>query len=83
MSLDYSQLRSLTVNRLIRALERDGFRLHRQRGSHRRYIHGDGRRVTVPYHSSGSALLPKTLRSIIGVQAQWMESDLHRLGLLK
>ena len=30
--------------------EQLGFRLLRQRGSHMRYRHADGRVVTVPYH---------------------------------
>ena len=50
MPIDYSRLRSLTPRRLIRALEQDNFFLKRQRGSHRRYAHTDGRRVTVSFH---------------------------------
>lgn len=46
--VDYSLLRSLTARRLEKALTREGFRIARQRGSHRRYSHPDGRRVTVP-----------------------------------
>ena len=43
--IDYSTLRSLTASELCRALEHDGFTLARQRGSHQRYTHPDGRRV--------------------------------------
>jgi predicted RNA binding protein YcfA (HicA-like mRNA interferase family) len=45
--IDYSTLRSLTAHEVCRALERDGFTFTRQRGSHHRYAHPDGRRVTV------------------------------------
>ena len=50
---------------LIRALERAGFEAVRQRGSHRRFRHPDGRMVTVPVHGSsdvGRGLLRKILR---------------------
>jgi predicted RNA binding protein YcfA (HicA-like mRNA interferase family) len=45
--------RSLTAREIISALIRDGFSLHNQRGSHQRYRHADGRRVTVTYHRPG------------------------------
>jgi len=82
MAIDYSKLRSLTAREVIRALLADGFVLRAQRGSHRRYYHGDGRRVTVPFHSSGGTFVPKTLRSILEEQAHWTEEDLKRLRLI-
>lgn len=80
--IDYSKLRSLTARELVRALLADGFVLKAQRGSHQRYRHADGRRVTVPFHGSGGTFVPKTLRSIIDEQARWTESDLKRLKIL-
>jgi predicted RNA binding protein YcfA (HicA-like mRNA interferase family) len=77
-----SRLRSLTARRLIAALEADGFVLDRQKGSHRRYVHSDGRAVTVSFHRSSETFAPKTLHSMIEVQAGWKEQDLVRLGLL-
>lgn len=50
--MDYTKLRSLTAREIARALRRDGFELKRQRGSHRRYVHSDGRRVTLSFHRS-------------------------------
>jgi predicted RNA binding protein YcfA (HicA-like mRNA interferase family) len=50
MAIDYSQLRSLTAREMITALIRDGFFLRAQAGSHQRYRHPDGRRVTVSFH---------------------------------
>ena len=81
--IDYSKLRSLTASKLITALERDGFCRKRQRGSHHRYTHADGRRVTVTFHHPGQIFKIGTLQSMIGKQAQWSEEDLKRLKLLK
>jgi predicted RNA binding protein YcfA (HicA-like mRNA interferase family) len=47
MAIDYRGLRPLTARELIAALMRDGFYFVRQAGSHQRYRHPDGRRVTV------------------------------------
>jgi predicted RNA binding protein YcfA (HicA-like mRNA interferase family) len=82
MPLDYSALRGLTARRIVAALLRDGFLLDRRSGSHRLYRHPDGRRVTVSFHRPGQTFLPKTLRSMLELQARWTESDLRRLSLL-
>ena len=47
-----------------RILEKAGFFLARQSGSHRIYKNAEGRRVTVPYHS-GKELHPKILKNIL------------------
>jgi predicted RNA binding protein YcfA (HicA-like mRNA interferase family) len=83
MGIDYGQLRSLRAREFIAALVKDGFHFVRQRGSHQRYRHPDGRRVTVAPHGSGDAFRIDTLKSMIERQAQWTEKDLKRLGLLK
>ena len=80
--IEYSTLRTLTAGKLIRALARDGFLYRRTVGSHARYVHTDGRRVTVPYTRRGETFAPKTLRSIIERQAQWTPDDLQRVGLI-
>ena len=82
MTVDYSRLHSVTARHLISALERDGFALARQKGSHRRYRHPDGRRVTVSFHHASDTFRIGTLRSMIEVQACWGAEDLHRLSLL-
>jgi predicted RNA binding protein YcfA (HicA-like mRNA interferase family) len=46
-----------------RLLERHGFSLARQRGSHRQYRHPDGRSTTVPFHGSRD-IAPTLLRQI-------------------
>ncbi len=58
------KLPRVTAAEAIRALERAGFALSRQSGSHRIYKNAAGRRVTVPYHA-GPVLHPKVLRSIL------------------
>jgi predicted RNA binding protein YcfA (HicA-like mRNA interferase family) len=59
--IPWGALRSLTAREIISALIRDGFSLHNQRGSHQRYRHADGRRVTVTYHRPGDTVRPKYL----------------------
>jgi predicted RNA binding protein YcfA (HicA-like mRNA interferase family) len=82
MAIDYHGLRSLTARELVVALVRDGFYFARQTGSHQRYKHRDGRRVTVAPHGRGDTFTTKTLKSIIESQAHWTENDLKRLKLL-
>ena len=83
MTVDYSRLRSVTARQLAKALVQDGFEQTRQRGSHRRYRHADGRRVTLTFHHASDTFPLPTLRSIIERQACWSQGDLIRLGLLK
>ena len=55
----------LTAREVIRALERAGFQVQRQTGSHARLKHTDGRVVTIPIHAGqdiGRGLLRKILR---------------------
>ncbi len=49
---------------VIRVLERAGFSLARQSGSHKIYKNKAGRRATVPYHT-GKILHPKILKNIL------------------
>ena len=69
MAIEYGRLRSLTARELITALNRDGFALGRQVGSHQHYRRSDGRRVTVTFHRPGDTFAPKTLKSMIETQA--------------
>jgi len=60
-----SRLPVLRPEQVLNALEKAGFHLVRQRGSHARLKHNDGRVVTVPLHSGqdiGRGLLRKILR---------------------
>lgn len=57
----------VTSKELIRVLEGLGFEVVRQKGSHLRLKHSDGRVVTVPVHLGqdiGRGLLRKILRDV-------------------
>ncbi len=58
------RLPRVTATETVRALERAGFALARQSGSHRILKNAAGRRVTVPVHSR-TILHPKLLKSIL------------------
>jgi len=52
---------------LVSILEKLGFKIIRQKGSHLRLVHPDGRKTTVPIHSGekvGKGLLRKIIRDI-------------------
>lgn len=60
-----SGLPALTGTRLVKSLQRLGFRVIRTRGSHCFLRHADGRRTVVPVHRGetiGRGLLAKVLR---------------------
>jgi predicted RNA binding protein YcfA (HicA-like mRNA interferase family) len=58
------KLPRLTARQIIAALEKVGFSLARQSGSHMIYKNAAGKRVTVPFHAS-RILHPKVLKSIL------------------
>jgi len=55
-------MKSVTPRRMVKILERKGFRFVRQKGSHRLYRKGD-LRVTVPIHNKDLKL--GTLQNIL------------------
>ena len=60
-----------------RLLQRQGFTLARQRGSHRQYRHPDGRATTIPFHA-GRDIAPTLLRKIardIGLSVDELLAD--------
>ena len=60
-----SRLPVVKADQLVKALKKVGFEEVRQRGSHLRLKHSDGRVVTVPIHQGqdiGKGLLRKILR---------------------
>jgi len=58
------KLPRLTAEKIVRLIERKGFVLVRQSGSHRIYKNGDGKRFTVPFHSK-QILHPKILKNVM------------------
>lgn len=69
-------LRPLRGRKIILKLERAGFVWRRQRGSHARNVHPDGRGVTVPMHP-GDVPVP-VIRSI-PAQTGLHEDEWNRL----
>lgn len=58
------RLPRLTAKQIISILEKHGFKLVRQSGSHKIYRNSEGKRATVPFHDN-KILHPKILKSII------------------
>ncbi len=58
------KLPRLTAAEVIKILEKCGFALARQSGSHKIYKDVAGKRATVPFHSA-KILHPKVLKSIM------------------
>lgn len=75
------QLKSTTAREWIRALEREGFKPRKSKGSHHVYQHSDGRRVLIVYHKLSDTFGPKTIRQILD-RVGWDEDDLKRLKLI-
>jgi predicted RNA binding protein YcfA (HicA-like mRNA interferase family) len=70
------RLPRLTAREIITVLEKVGFSLARQSGSHMIYKNPTGKRVTVPFHGS-KILHPKVLRSILrdaGIEPEALEA---------
>jgi predicted RNA binding protein YcfA (HicA-like mRNA interferase family) len=71
-----TRLPRLTAQEIIKVLERKGFALARQSGSHKIYRNPGGVRITVPFHP-GKILHPKLLKSIME-DADLSVADLRR-----
>ena len=71
------RLPRLTAREIIAVLQKVGFSLVRESGSHKIFKHPAGRRATVPYHAS-KVLHPKTLKSILR-DANLSVEDLEKL----
>jgi len=77
----WSQLKGITADRLIAALEKDGWVQDEKQGSDFVFRHPDGRRVSIHYHprrTYGPKLLKNLLKDI-----GWTEADLRRLKIIK
>lgn len=74
-----TRLPRVTGDQVPRALQRAGWYVHRQRGSHVALLHEGkpGWRVTVAVHA-GEVIAPKTLQSILE-QAGLTADELRRL----
>jgi predicted RNA binding protein YcfA (HicA-like mRNA interferase family) len=72
-----AKLPRLTGREIAAVLERVGFSLSRQSGSHQIYKNTAGKRATIPVHGS-KILHPKVLKSILR-DAELSAADLQRL----
>lgn len=77
----WNQLKNTTAERLIKALEKDGWERDEKRGAVQVYYKPNGQRITIHYHPKKTygANLLKGILSDIG----WSEADLKRLKLIK
>lgn len=58
------KLPRISADKVIKVIEKLGFVLVRQSGSHKIYKNEIGIRITVPYHS-GKTIHPKVLKNIL------------------
>jgi len=77
----WKQLKSITADELVRALERDHWDCDATAGSQCIYRHPDGRRVSIHYHP-GKTYGPKLLQSLLE-DIGWTILGLRRLKLVK
>ena len=71
-----SRLPQVAPQQMCRVLERLGFELIRQKGSHRFYRHPDGRVTVVPFHPGedlGRGLVRQILRDIEISREEFLE----------
>lgn len=66
-------LPTITFTQLCKIVENLGFYKTRQKDSHIRYVHSDGRKTTIPNH--GSQDVPKGLLVKIIKQDLWVSLD--------
>ena len=59
-------------------LHRAGFRVERQKGSHRRLKHPDGRSFTFAHHK-GATVRPAMVRHILVKEARLSDDEIARL----
>lgn len=76
----WSQLKSISADDLIAALERDDWSCDMDGGAMRIYLK-DRRRVSVHYHPR-KTFGPKLLQSLLN-DIGWSEADMKRLKLVK
>jgi predicted RNA binding protein YcfA (HicA-like mRNA interferase family) len=76
----WDQIKNITADELIAALERDGWHLRKGKGSRRVFRKGS-RVVAIHYHRR-KTFSPKMLQTLLK-DIGWNEADLRRLGLIR
>lgn len=68
-----TRLPRITSRELVKVVQKFGFVLSRQKGSHAVFKHSDGRRTTIPIHSKqiiGPGLLNKIIEKDLGINVE-------------
>ena len=76
----WSQIRAISVERLMRALRADGWEEEKSRSATRPF-YKEGRRVVIHFHPR-KTFGPKILKGILE-SIGWSEEDLKRLKIIK
>lgn len=63
---------SISFRKLIKRVKELGFQAVRQKGSHIRFVHADGRKTTIPNH--GSKSVPRGL--LVKIARQDLDMDM-------
>jgi predicted RNA binding protein YcfA (HicA-like mRNA interferase family) len=77
----WNQLKNLTADRLIQALEKDGAKRDVRIGAQQVYRYLDGRKVSIHYHPQ-KTYKPGLLKSLLS-DIGWSEEEMRRLKLIK
>jgi predicted RNA binding protein YcfA (HicA-like mRNA interferase family) len=77
----WEQLKGISVDELVRALERDGWMCDVTMGSIRIYRNASGGRVSIHYHP-GKTFGSKLLHALLD-DVGWTVEDMRRLKLVK
>ena len=77
----WKQIKNLSADDMVAALERDGWICDTKRGAERVYREPGGRRVSIHYHP-GKTYGPKLLKALLA-DSGWTEADMRRLKLIK
>ncbi len=78
----WDQIKGVSCDNLIKAIEKDGFEMEDKSGAVRGYYNPiDKRRITIHYHP-GKTFGPKLLKNLIA-DLGWTAKDMKRLKLIK
>jgi len=77
----WNQLKNLTADKLIQALENDGAKKDETSGAEQIYHYPDRRRVSIHFHPQ-KTYGPKLLKALLS-DIGWSEKDMRRLKLIK
>lgn len=78
----WKQIRSITADELIRALERDGWELQPCKGALHPYRNPDRERIVIIHYHPRKTYGPGLLKALLA-DIGWTETDLKRLKLVK